>query len=142
MAATTAGKVEIPAIAQGHRPRVLILGGGFAGTHAAVGLARQSVDVTIIDRRNHFTFQPLLYQVALAVLSPANIASPIRAIVRGKQNIEVLMDEVMSFDLAGRRVKLKSGSQMEYDYLMVSTGATHSYFGNDQWAELAPGLKT
>ncbi len=142
MAATTAGKVEIPAIAQGQRPRLLILGGGFAGTHAAVGLGNQSVDVTIIDRRNHFTFQPLLYQVALAVLSPANIASPIRAIVRSKRNVEVLMDEVVSFDLTARRVKLKSGAEMEYDYLMVSTGATHSYFGNDHWAELAPGLKT
>jgi NADH:ubiquinone reductase (H+-translocating) len=138
----TAEKVEIPAIREKRRPRVLILGGGFAGTHAAVALARLPVDVTIIDRRNHFTFQPLLYQVALAVLSPANIASPIRAIVRGKQNVEVLMDEAVGFDLAARRVQLKSGVGMEYDYLMVATGATHSYFGNDQWAALAPGLKT
>src|SRR5271166_5091839 len=137
-----ADQVEIPAIEEGHRPRVLILGGGFAGTHAAVALASQPVDVTVIDRRNHFTFQPLLYQVALAVLSPANIASPIRAIVRGKQNIEVLMDEAIAFDLTARRVQLKSGAEMEFDYLMVATGATHSYFGNDKWAELAPGLKT
>jgi NADH:ubiquinone reductase (H+-translocating) len=83
---------------------VLILGGGFAGAYAAVGLACLPLDVTIIDRRNHFTFQPSLYQVELAVLSPANIASPIRAIVRDKQNVEVLMDEALAFDLAARRV--------------------------------------
>src|SRR5271170_5384905 len=140
--AATPGGAEIPAISQGRRPRVLILGGGFAGTHAAVALARQPVDVTVIDRRNHFTFQPLLYQVALAVLSPANIASPIRAIMRGKENIEVLMDEAIAFDLAAHRVQLKSGAEMAYDYLMVATGATHSYFGSDNWAEFAPGLKT
>ena len=139
---TIGERVEVPAIEAGRRPRVLILGGGFAGTHAAIALSRLPVDVTVIDRRNHFTFQPLLYQVALAVLSPANIASPIRAIVRGKQNIEVLMDEAIAFDLTARRVQLKSGAEMEFDYLMVATGATHSYFGNDKWAELAPGLKT
>src|ERR1700733_12711142 len=138
----TQGVVEIPAISQGRRPRLLILGGGFAGTHAAKALAKLPVDVTLIDRRNHFTFQPLLYQVALAVLSPANIASPIRSIVRGKQNVEVLMDEALSFDLNARRVQLKSGAEMDYDYLMVATGATHSYFGHDDWAQSAPGLKT
>ncbi len=93
-----ASRVEIPAITEGRRPRVLIIGGGFAGTHAALALAKLPVDITLIDRRNHFTFQPLLYQVALAVLSPANIASPIRAIVRHKQNVEVLMDEALHFD--------------------------------------------
>ena len=139
---TTANRVQIPAITEKRRPRVIILGGGFAGTHAATGLARLPVDVTIIDRRNHFTFQPLLYQVALAVLSPANIASPIRAIVRGKDNVEVLMDEALGFDLAARRVHLKSGGEMGYDYLVVATGATHSYFGHDEWGALAPGLKT
>ena len=138
----TQGVVEIPAISQGRRPRLLILGGGFAGTHAAMAAAKLPVDVTLIDRRNHFTFQPLLYQVALAVLSPANIASPIRSIVRGKQNVEVLMDEALSFDLNARRVQLKSGAEMDYDYLMVATGATHSYFGHDDWAQSAPGLKT
>lgn len=137
-----ASRVEIPPAAGGHRPRVVIVGGGFAGTHAAKALADLPVDITIIDRRNHFTFQPLLYQVALAVLSPANIASPIRTIVRHKQNIEVLMDEVIGFDLSERQVHLKSGATMEYDYLMVSAGATHSYFGHDEWAEQAPGLKT
>ena len=139
---TVTAKVQIPAIAENRRPRVLILGGGFAGTHAAVALEHLPVDVTVIDRRNHFTFQPLLYQVALAVLSPANIASPIRTIVRGKENIEVLMDEAIAFDTQACRVTFKSGAEMDYDYLMVATGATHSYFGNEQWAKLAPGLKT
>lgn len=125
-----------------HRPRVVIVGGGFAGTHAAKALADLAVDITIIDRRNHFTFQPLLYQVALAVLSPANIASPIRSIVRHKPNIEVLMDEVIGFEVEQRRVHMKSGASMDYDYLMVSAGATHSYFGHDEWEKYAPGLKT
>ncbi|MGC2212303.1 MAG: NAD(P)/FAD-dependent oxidoreductase [Silvibacterium sp.] len=137
-----ASRVEIPAIAEKRRPRVLIIGGGFAGTHAALALAKLPVDVTLIDRRNHFTFQPLLYQVALAVLSPANIAAPIRAIARHKQNVEVLMDEVLRFDKEQRRAYLKSGATMDYDYLMVATGATHSYFGHDDWAEYAPGLKS
>ena len=135
-------KIEIPAIREGRRPRVLIIGGGFAGTHAAKGLAKLPVDVTIVDRRNHFTFQPLLYQVALAVLSPADIASPIRAMMSKARNVEVLMDEAIAFDLENRRVTFASSAQMDYDYLMVATGATHSYFGNDHWAPYAPGLKT
>ena len=142
MAAANVGKADIAAIAPGGRPRVLILGGGFAGTHAAFALADLPVNVSVIDRRNHFTFQPLLYQVALAVLSPANIAEPIRSIVRHKKNIEVLMDEAIHFDLDERRVHLKSGSVMDYDYLVVATGATHSYFGHDEWEKFAPGLKT
>lgn len=133
---------EIPAIVQGRRPRVLIIGGGFAGTHAANALSKLPVDVTIIDRRNHFTFQPLLYQVALAVLSPANIASPIRAILRYKKNVEVLMDEATGFAVDEHRVFLKSGAVMDYDYLVLAAGATHSYFGHENWAPLAPGLKT
>ena len=137
-----AGRVEIPAITEGRRPRVIIIGAGFAGTHAATALADLPVDVTLIDRRNHFTFQPLLYQVALAVLSPANIASPIRSMFRHKPNVEVLMDEAVHFDLDARRVHMKSGAVMDYDYLMVSTGATHSYFGHDEWAQYAPGLKS
>ena len=124
------------------QPRVLLIGGGFAGTHAAKALAKLPVSVTVIDRSNHFTFQPLLYQVGLAVLSPADIASPIRTILRGNANTEVLMDEAVGFDLGERRVRLRSGAEMPYDYLMVATGATHSYFGHDDWGPLAPGLKT
>src|SRR3984885_11036146 len=126
----------------GVRKRVVVLGGGFAGLNAAFGLAKLPVDVTVVDRKNHHTFQPLLYQIALAVLSPADIAQPIRSLVKDHQNIEVLMDEATSFDLAQRRVHLKTGSQLEYDYLIVATGSTHSYFGNDGWAKFAPGLKT
>ncbi len=124
------------------RPRVMIIGGGFAGTHAAKALDKLPVDVTLVDRRNHFTFQPLLYQVGLAVLSPADIASPLRTMMRGSSNTEVLMDEAVAFDLQRRRVSFRSGAQMSYDYLMLATGATHSYFGHDEWEPLAPGLKT
>ena len=124
------------------RPRVVIVGGGFAGIHAARGLAALPVDVTILDRRNHHLFQPLLYQVALAVLSPADIAQPIRTILRRQPNTDVLMDEAVSIDIAARRLALASGSQINYDYLVLATGATHSYFGNPEWAALAPGLKT
>jgi NADH dehydrogenase len=124
------------------RPRVMIIGGGFAGTHAAKALAKLPVDVTLVDRRNHFTFQPLLYQVGLAVLSPADIASPLRTMMRGSTNTQVLMDEAVAFDLPNRRVQFRSGAAISYDYLMLATGATHSYFGHDAWEPLAPGLKT
>ena len=126
----------------GVRKRVVILGGGFGGINAAMRLGGLPVDVTLVDRRNHHTFQPLLYQVALAVLSPGEIAQPIRSILRDHQNIEVLMDEAVGFDLAQQRVKFKTGAELEYDYLIVATGSTHSYFGRDDWAKLAPGLKT
>ena len=124
------------------RLRVVIVGGGFAGIHAARGLRRLPVDVTLVDRRNHHTFQPLLYQVALAVLSPADIAQPIRTILRSQQNAEVLMDEVIGIDPDARQITLSSGAQLRYEYLVLATGATHSYFGRDDWAPLAPGLKT
>ena len=124
------------------RPRVVIAGGGFAGLHAAKGLGRLAVEVTVVDRRNHHTFQPLLYQVALAVLSPADIAQPIRSILRKQPNTQVLMDEVRGIDAAARTVSLASGAQLPFDYLVLATGATHSYFGKDEWAPLAPGLKT
>jgi NADH:ubiquinone reductase (H+-translocating) len=124
------------------RPRVLILGAGFAGMNAANELSKLPVDVTLVDRRNHHTFQPLLYQVALAVLSPANIAQSIRTMMRNKPNVEVLMDEAVGFDLAKQQVRMKSRALLEYDYLLVATGSTHSYFGKDEWAKYAPGLKT
>jgi NADH dehydrogenase len=124
------------------RPRVVVVGGGFAGLSAGMALADMAVDVTLIDRRNHHTFQPLLYQVALAVLSPADIAQPIRSIFSKKQNIEVLMDEVIGIDANSRSVQLHSGAKVGYDYLILGTGSTHSYFGHDDWAHSAPGLKT
>ena len=124
------------------RPRVVIVGGGFAGLNAATGLAHLPVDVTLVDRRNHHLFQPLLYQVALAVLSPADIAQPIRSILRYQRNTEVLMDEVVGIDIDARQVALASGARLDYDYLVLATGATHSYFGHDEWERLAPGLKT
>jgi NADH dehydrogenase len=123
------------------RPRVVIVGGGFAGLNAGMALADMAVDVTLIDRRNHHTFQPLLYQVALAVLSPADIAQPIRSVFSKKKNIEVLMDEVIGMQVDQRRLSLSSGAQLEYDYLILATGSTHSYFGKDDWAKNAPGLK-
>ena len=124
------------------RRRVVVLGGGFAGINAAMALADLPVDVTLVDRKNYHTFQPLLYQVALAVLSPADIAQPIRSILRDHPNIEVLMDEAVGFDPAEQHVRLKTGAVLVYDYLIVATGSTHSYFGHDDWAKLAPGLKT
>jgi NADH dehydrogenase len=126
----------------GRRNRVVILGGGFAGINAAMDLARLPVDVTIVDRKNYHLFQPLLYQVALAVLSPADIAQPIRSLMRDHPNIDVLMDEAVGFDLPEQRVHLKTGVELEYDFLIIATGSTHSYFGRDDWARLAPGLKT
>ncbi len=129
-------------VQSGKRPRVVVIGAGFGGIHAAMGLAKLPVDVTVVDRKNHHTFQPLLYQVALAVLSPGDIAQPIRSILRDDKSTEVIMDEVVAFDTAARRVDLKSGSELMYDYLIVAAGATYSYFGRDDWAPLAPGLKT
>ena len=124
------------------RPRVVVIGAGFGGIYAAKHLGKLPVDVTVVDRKNHHTFQPLLYQVALAVLSPGEIAQPIRTILRDNANTEVLMDEVIGFDIPARRVHLKSGAELLYDYLILGTGSTHSYFGKDEWSKLAPGLKS
>ena len=110
--------------------------------HAAKALGKLDVNVTLVDRKNHHTFQPLLYQVATAVLSPADIAQPIRSILRQQANTEVLMDEVVALDVRARLVGLASGSRLPYDYLVVATGSTHSYFGHDEWSPMAPGLKT
>ena len=123
------------------RPHVVIVGCGFGGLAAAQALAEADVDITIIDRANHHTFQPLLYQVATAGLNPSDIAQPIRHIVRKQHNVRVLLDEVVGIDLAARTVTAKN-EKTDYDYLVLATGATHSYFGNDQWAAHAPGLKT
>ena len=133
---------ETAAAGSSVRKRVVVIGGGFAGINAAFELAKLAVDVTLVDRSNHYTFQPLLYQIALAVLSPGDVAQPIRSLVRDHRNIEVLMDEAIGFDLPQRRVQLKTGSLLEYDYLIIATGSTHSYFGKDEWAKFAPGLKT
>jgi NADH:quinone reductase (non-electrogenic) len=127
---------------QNTRPRVVIIGAGFGGLHAAKALHHLPVEITVVDRKNHHTFQPLLYQVALAVLSPADIAQPIRTILRHQANTEVLMDEATSIDVQAHRIGLGSGTQLSYDYLVVGTGSTHSYFGKNEWASLAPGLKT
>ena len=127
---------------QASAPRLLIIGAGFAGLKAAAEAAKHNLAITVVDRRNHHTFQPLLYQVATAGLSPGEIAGPIRGVLRKYSNIEVLLGEVDSFDLARKKVGLRDGSELSYDYLIVASGATHSYFGHDEWEELAPGLKT
>lgn len=124
------------------RPRVLILGGGFGGLAAAKALKRAPADVTLVDRTNHHLFQPLLYQVATAGLAAPSIAAPIRHILRGQRNVTVLMGDVVDIDLAARSVKLAEGGVLGFDHLIVATGATHSYFGRDDWAAHAPGLKT
>jgi NADH dehydrogenase len=122
-------------------PRVVIIGGGFGGLNAARRLAHSPVRITLVDRRNHHTFQPLLYQVATAGLSPAEIAAPIRWIFRGRRNIEVLLGEVTDIDLERRFVRIPD-LEIPYDYLIVAAGASHAYFGHDEWEPLAPGLKT
>ncbi len=127
---------------RGRRPRVVVIGAGFGGLHVAQGLGDADVDITVLDRKNHHTFQPLLYQVATAVLSPADIAQPIRTILRKNHNTEVLMDEVVGIDPRAHRVHTQSGAEVIYDYLVVASGSTHSYFGHEEWEALAPGLKT
>src|SRR5215208_3543545 len=119
------------------RPNVVIVGGGFGGIEAAKALARAPVHVTLIDRQNYHCFQPLLYQVATAALSPADIAWPIRNILRGHKNLTVLMAEVTEVDTSAKRVSAES-LVLPYDYLILATGATHSYFGHDDWAGVAP----
>jgi NADH dehydrogenase len=123
-------------------PHVLILGGGFAGLYAAKDLRNTPVRVTVVDRRNHHLFQPMLYQVATAGLNPSDIASPIRSILRASKNTDVLLAEVRDIDVNARTVRFTDGGTASYDYLVVATGAHHSYFGHDEWEPLAPGLKS
>ncbi len=121
--------------------RIVIIGGGFAGLQVAMGLKRAPVQITLVDRRNFHLFQPLLYQVATGGLSPANIAAPLRSILAGQRNCQILMGEVTRIDLAHRRLKV-ADRELSYDILVVAAGATHSYFGHPEWEQLAPGLKT
>src|SRR5262245_53105840 len=123
-------------------PHVVIVGGGFGGLDAARALKRAPVRVTLIDRHNYHLFQPLLYQVATASLSPGDIASPIRWVLRHQRNVMVLLADVRSIDLAGRRLVLDRGPGLAFDYLIVAAGAGHAYFGHPEWAAHAPGLKT
>jgi NADH dehydrogenase len=124
------------------KPSVVIIGGGFGGLSAASVLRHQPVRVTLLDRHNYHLFQPLLYQVATATLSPGDIASPLRWIFRHDRNIRVLLADAESIDVARRQVHLKEGPPVDYDYLVVATGSSHSYFGHDEWARTAAGLKT
>ncbi len=124
------------------RPHVVIIGGGFGGLSAAKALRKADVQVTVLDRRNHHVFQPLLYQVATATLSPGDIAAPIRWILRHARNVRVLLGEAVRIDVAARRVELADGAVLHYDYLIVASGSSHAYFGHDEWEPFAPGLKT
>lgn len=122
-------------------PHIVIIGGGFGGLYAARALKHAEAQITLIDRRNHHVFQPLLYQVAMAALSPGDIASPIRWILRHQKNVEVLLAEAKAIDATRKRVVLTDG-ELSYDFLIVAAGATHAYFGHDGWRQRAPGLKT
>jgi NADH dehydrogenase len=123
------------------RPRVVVIGGGFGGLEAVKALKNADVDITLLDRRNHHLFQPLLYQVATAALNPSDIATPLRSVLRKQKNVEVFLAEAQRIDTDARKVMLTDG-ELPYDYLVVATGATHSYFGRDDWEQHAPGLKT
>jgi len=124
------------------RPKIVIVGGGFGGLSAIKALRGANLDVTLIDRRNYHLFQPLLYQVATAALSTSEIAWPIRHLLRRREDVSTVLGTVESIDTARRRVVLADGAEIAYDYLILATGAQHAYFGHDEWAPLAPGLKT
>jgi NADH dehydrogenase len=123
-------------------PRVVIVGGGFAGLYLAKALKHAPVSVTLVDRRNHHLFQPMLYQVATAALNPADIASPIRSILRRQKNVEVILGDVDQIDPPAKAIHLIDGTSLPYDYCAVATGARHSYFGHPEWEALAPGIKS
>src|SRR5213596_1960258 len=124
-----------------HRSRVVIVGGGFGGLYAAKALRDAPVRITLVDRRNYHLFQPLLYQVATAALNPSDIAYPIRSVLRRQKNVTVILGEASSIDLDAKIVHLADGD-LAYDFLIIATGATHSYFGHPEWEENAPGLKS
>ena len=128
--------------ARSHSTRVVIVGGGFGGLYAAKALSNEAVEVILIDRKNHHTFQPLLYQVALSVLSPGEIASSLRQIFHASHNVHAILGEVVDIETTARRVTLIDGEQLEYQYLILAAGARHAYFGHDEWEGDAPGLKT
>lgn len=130
------------AVDMGEKQKVIIIGGGFGGLWAAKTLTNKAVEVTLIDRKNHHVFQPLLYQVATAVLSPGEVAYPIRRILNKASNIEVILGEVKGFDTEGKTVTLDDGTEVGFDHLIVAAGARHAYFGHDDWQTFAPGLKT
>src|SRR5712672_397661 len=130
-----------PACQMDTKPRVVIVGGGFGGLSAAKDLAKQPFEITLIDRNNHHLFQPLLYQVATAALSPADISAPIRGVLGKQSNTEVLLAEVTGVDVQKQQVLLHDRS-LSYDYLILATGVRHNYFGHDAWEQFAPGLKT
>jgi NADH dehydrogenase len=131
----------IPNTPSSQRPKVVVIGGGFGGIAVAKRLAKTPVDVVLIDQKNHHVFQPLLYQVATAVLSPVDIAAPIRRILSRQKNAQVILSKVTGIDLASKKVSLESG-EVRFDWLVIAAGATHSYFGNTQWESVAPGLKS
>ncbi|MGO9133050.1 MAG: NAD(P)/FAD-dependent oxidoreductase [Methylovirgula sp.] len=122
--------------------KIVVIGGGFGGLSVARALNHLPIEITLVDRQNHHCFQPLLYQIATAVVSPADIAWPIRGILRAQHNVRVLMTEVTGVDVAAKIVQTDAGVALPYDYLILATGATHSYFGHDEWENYAPGLKT
>jgi len=131
---------DAPAV-HDRRPHVVIVGGGFGGLTCAQALARADIRITLVDRTNHHLFQPLLYQVATAGLSPAEIAAPIRAVLCEQKNVTVLLDEVTRVDLAEKKLHVREQT-LAYDYLVLAVGAVNNYFGNDAWAEHAPGMKS
>src|SRR5436190_23474552 len=133
-------KTTPPATVSG--PRILIVGAGFGGLAAAMQLGSTPAQVTVIDKRNYNLFQPLLYQVATAALSPADIAAPIRSLLRDHANTRVLLDEVVSVDRAGRKVRTRSGAEFGYDFLIIATGSQDNYFDHDDWHRFARGLKS
>ncbi|MFN8653374.1 MAG: NAD(P)/FAD-dependent oxidoreductase [Gemmatimonadales bacterium] len=129
-------------MAENKVPHVVVVGGGFAGLYVTQGLADAPVRITLVDRENHHLFQPMLYQVATAALSPSDIASPIRSILRKQRNVEVMLAEVTEVRAADRNIQLADGGSINYDYLIIATGVRHSYFGHDDWEAYAPGLKS